>query len=423
MTLALLLLGPDILRRSRWLLIALGIALMVTGGAIGLQTMDQVTDVALEAAGWLLVVAGLGRTAFSFFSSGPTPWLLILRGAFLVVLGIAVADFSNESGPALPWLFGVAMLLNGLYQALSALVIRYPRWGWFVLLGALHLIAAGLLFFPFRHAVTWVVSLSLGAAIAALGLTLLRTALRLQQYFRSKQGGPAETAVRYYLDFHVARRFHEKYLRGDPSAPPELGQPHGDLLVHIWTPITASRVEQGSNLVSRYVVARDREGKFAVGHSALRMTPDVYISHCDGNPDAFDSGDEVWKTLRSKDVPGVFLPTYEEEVAHYMEPSATIRFRKFDEGQLRVFWALYQTVKDYNFTNRNCSVTVSMALEAALVGSLGADHRILRLLWLMTNKDLWIAHFIRWKAREMVWTPGLMLDYAQALSRVVDAAE
>jgi uncharacterized membrane protein HdeD (DUF308 family) len=422
-TIALLLLGPGILRRSRWALIALGLALTVLGTAICLQVWDPVTDVALEAFGWLLVVSGLGRLAFSFFSGGTIHWLLVLRGVFLVVLGIAIADFTTESGQALPWLFGSAMLLNGLYQALSALVIRYPRWGWFVALGALHLVAAGLLFFPFRHAVAPVVSLFLGAAVALLGLSALRTALRLERYFRSSHGGPAETAVRYYLDFHVAKRFHEKYLRGAPSSPPEMGQPHGDLLVHVWTPITASRLEQHPNLVSRYVAARDREGKFAVGHSALRMAPDVYISHCDGNPDAFEDSDEVWRTLRSKDVPGVFLPTYEEEVAHYLEPSATIRFRKFDEGQLRVFWALYRSVTDYNFTNRNCSVSVSMALEAALVGCLGSGKRIARLFWLLTNRDLWVAHFIRWKAREMVWTPGLMLDYARALSRVVEAAD
>ena len=422
MTIALLLLGPGILLRSRWALIALGLALTVLGLAVVAQVWDPVTDVALEAAGWLLVVSGLGRMAFALFSSGSRPWLLILRGAVLVVLGIAIADFTGESGQALPWLFGVAMLLNGLYQAASALVIRYPRWGWFVGLGGLHLVAAGLLFFPFRHAVSWVVSAFLGGGLALLGITLLRTALRLERYLRTARGGPAETAVRYYLDFHVARRFHEKYLCGEPSPVDARGQVHGDLLVHIWTPITVSRLEQDSNLVSRYVVARDREGKFAVGHSALRMG-DVYISHCDGNPDAFDSGDEVWQTLRSRDVMGVFLPSYEEEIAHYLEPSVTVRFKRFDEAQLRVFWALYRVVEDYNFTNRNCSVTVSMALEAALVGCLGSEKRIARLLWLMTNKDLWVAHFIRWKAREMVWTPGLMLDYARALSRVVEAAD
>ena len=38
----------------------------------------------------------------------------------------------------------------------------------------------------------------------------------------------------------------------------------------------------------------------------------------------------------------------------------------------------------------------------------------------LERSDLWIAHFIRWKAREMVWTPGMMLDYARALERLVE---
>ena len=103
-----------------------------------------------------------------------------------------------------------------------------------------------------------------------------------------------------------------------------------------------------------------------------------------------------------------------------MVPSATLRFRNFNEGQLRTFWALYRRLTDYNFTNRNCSVVVALSLEAALMGSLDTGRRFRTLLYLLTNKDLWVAHFIRWKAREMVWTPGMMLEYALALQRVVE---
>ena len=64
-------------------------------------------------------------------------------------------------------------------------------------------------------------------------------------------------------------------------------------------------------------------------------------------------------------------------------------------------------------------VAVALALEAALMGSLDTVRRF-RTQYLLTNKDLWVAHFIRWKAREMVWTPGMMLDYVVALQRVVE---
>ncbi len=424
MNIALLLLGPENLRRNRWYLAALGLALVVVGAAIAFEAHETVTLVSLEALGWILVAMGLARIAFSLLASGGMPSLLGLHGLALVVLGIAIADYPWESGNAVPWLFGLALLVNGLYQTCSALVIRYPGWGWLLASGAGHLLFGGLLFFRWRQAVSWAVPLSLGAGVALLGLTMLRMAVRLGRHVGGSEEGSAEAAVLHFLDFHVARRFHRRYLSARSLAPgrlAELDHARDDLLVHVWTPATVAKVAQGLNPVSRYVAARDGAGKFTVGHSAMEMKPDVYISHCDGDPTAFDSQEQVWQTLRSRDVPGVFLPSFEEEVASYMAPTSTVRFRHFHEGQLRAFWSLYRAVPRYNFTNRNCSVAVAMALEVALMGSLASYRRVRNLLGLMMNRDLWIAHFIRLKAREMVWTPGMVLDYALALQRVVEA--
>lgn len=348
------------------------------------------------------------------------PSFFAFQGGVFVVLGIAIADFPHQSGNAVPWLFGLALILNGLYQTLSAVIIRYPNWRWFLVSGIGHLIFGGLLFLQWKQAVSWVVPLFLGGGLILIGLTTLRTALRLSRYLDIKDGSDPVMAVRYYLDNHVAGRFRKQYLSKELAAPPELNQGHADLLVHVWTPSTVAKVDHAPNLVGRFVATQDNEGKYTVGHSALEMNPDVYISHCDGDPTAFESSDEVWKTLRSADVPGVYLESFEEEIKTYVLPSATIRFRNFSEGQLRTFWSLYRQVSDYNFTNRNCSVAVALALEAALMGSLDTGRRFRTLLYLLTNKDLWVAHFIRWKAREMVWTPGMLLEYAVALQRVVE---
>jgi len=421
MNLAMLLLGPGNLHRSRWYLTFMGILFSLVGFVIVVDASDTVTLISLEAFGWVMVVMGLAKLAFSILASGGgLPSFFGFQGLVFIIIGLAIADFPQQSENAVPWLFGLALLLNGLYQTLSALVIRYPNWGWFLASGIGHLVFGGLLFFEWQKAVTWVVPLFLGGGLILVGVTTLRTALRLGRYLQGKEKGDAEIAIHYFLDFHVAGRFRQQYLASDPVAPPEVGQDHDDLLVHVWTPSTVAKVERKLNLISRYVTTQDSEGKFTVGHSALEMNPDIYISHCDGDPTAFENSDEVWKTLRSKDVSGEFLPSFEEEIKTYVMPSATIRFRNFNEGQLRTFWAVYRRVTDYNFTNRNCSVVVALSLEAALMGSLGTGHRFRTLLYLLTNKDLWVAHFIRWKAREMVWTPGMMLEYALALQRVVE---
>lgn len=421
MNLAMLLLGPGNLHRSRWYVTALGTLLFGVGLFIVIDASDTVTVMTLEAFGWVMAAMGLAKLALSVLAGGAgMPSFYSFQGVVFVVLGIAIADFPQQSENAVPWLFGLALLLNGLYQALSSLIIRYPNWGWFLASGIGHLLFGGLLFFEWKHAVNWVVPLFLGGGLILIGLTTLRTALRLGSYLRHHEGKAAETAVRYFLDFHVAGRFRRQYLAADPIAPAGIGQPHDDLLVHVWTPTTVANVDTDPNLVNRYVAARNNEGKFTVGHSALEMGPDLYISHCDGDPTAFDTSEEVWQTLRSKDVPGVFLPSFEEEIKTYVQPSATIRFRNFNVDQIRTFWAMYRNVTAYNFTNRNCSVAVALALEAALMGSIRTRHRFRAFLSLMMNKDLWVAHFIRWKAREMVWTPGMMLEYAVALQRVVE---
>jgi uncharacterized membrane protein HdeD (DUF308 family) len=422
MNLALLLLGPGNLYKSRWYVTAMGVMLTLIGLLIVFDPSDTVTLITLEAFGWVMVIIGLAKIAFALLAGGGRmPSFFSFQGIVFIVLGIAIADFPNQSGNAVPWLFAVALLVNGLYQTLSSLVIRYPNWGWFLASGIAHLVVGGLLFFKWKLVITLVVPIFLGAGLVLMGLTTLRAALRLGRYLKGAKSGDSEMAIRYFLDFHVANRFRKNYMMPEPAAPPEIHQEHDDLLVHVWTPTTVAKSDHDPNIVSRYVAARDKEGKYSVGHSALEMNPDIYISHCDGDPTAFDTGDEVWQTLRSKDAPGEFLPSFEEEIKTYVMPSATIRFRNFNSKQLRTFWTMYRQETRYNFTNRNCSVAVALALEAGLMGSLDTGQKRFRtLFYLLTNKDLWVAHFIRWKAREMIWTPGMMLEYAVALQRVVE---
>lgn len=425
MNLALLLLGPGDLNQSRWWVNAMGALLVACGLALVIDASDKVTIISLEAFGWVMVAMGLAKIAFSVLTSGSgIPSYYGFQGFVYVVLGIAIADFPQHSGVAIPWLFGSAMILNGLFQGGSAWVIRYPNWGWFLASGVGHLVLGGLLFTQWRGAITWVVPLFLGGGLILLGLTTLRIGLRLGRDLRRSDLSSAEAAVLHYLDFHVAGRFRKRYLAADPVAPSEVGTGHGDLLVHVWTPSTVAKIKESHSIVGRYVMTHDSTGKYTVGHSAVQMDPDIYISHCDYGPPTVEmdgpGASGAIKLLRSKEVPGIFLPSFDEELKTYVKPYATFRFRNFSEGQLRTFWAMYRKVSDYNFTNRNCSVAVALALEAALMGRLGSKHRFRTLLGLLTNKDLWVAHFIRWKAREMVWTPGMMLDYANALQRVVE---
>jgi hypothetical protein len=59
----------------------------------------------------------------------------------------------------------------------------------------------------------------------------------------------------------------------------------------------------------------------------------------------------------------------------------------------------------YNFTNRNCSVAVALALECALMGS-STREALQNVAVAADEQGPWVAHFIRWKARKWSGLPA-----------------
>ncbi len=88
--------------------------------------------------------------------------------------------------------------------------------------------------------------------------------------------------------------------------------------------------------------------------------------------------------------------------------------------RLKAYWAGYSQLNSYNVTNRNCSIAVAGGLESAFEGSLHCSYPWLRLLALLLTPALWQAAYIRSRAEHMCWTPGIVLDYARTLQRIIE---
>jgi hypothetical protein len=139
------------------------------------------------------------------------------------------------------------------------------------------------------------------------------------------------------------------------------------------------------------------------------------------------SPDELGRILRAtpdNDVAGVFQPDYGIESKIWCPSTVRVRIRNYDPDKLKAFWERYRLDTTYNLTHRNCSSTVSNALDAAiedaierLRGNRAGWGSFLRVL---VTPELWVAAQIRKRAVTMAWTPGLTLDYARAMSMLVD---
>ncbi len=181
-----------------------------------------------------------------------------------------------------------------------------------------------------------------------------------------------------------------------------------------------------SPIIDRYIAAVDANGRISTGHAALESPEGIYISlypaaELDRSPADFS---RILRATPDNDVPGLFQPDYATESSAWCPSTVRVRIRNYDPGKLQVFWEHYRTNPTYNLTHRNCSSTVSQALEAALDGAIARLHggRVGRtgVVRLLVSPELWIAAQIRKRAVTMAWTPGLTLDYARALSMLAD---
>jgi hypothetical protein len=176
-------------------------------------------------------------------------------------------------------------------------------------------------------------------------------------------------------------------------------------------------------IVDRYIAAVDAKGVISTGHAALQVRPDLYISHYPAveishSPDAFL---HLLRATNDNDVEGTFQPSFGYESGQWCDSTVNVEFERYDSERLRAFWERYRQDTTYNLTNRNCSSTVIHSLETAIEGilagrGLGRNY-FMRALF---SPELMAAAQVRRRAETMAWTPGLALDYARALTGVLN---
>lgn len=398
--------------RRQWSLMAsFGLIWIALGVAIVTDAADGITVVATESFGWLLVLEGAIALSFRIGASAQGARLATIKAVALLLFGLLIVDMPWRNDIANSILFGAALAIDGVVRIAAALVIRFSRWRMALAGGILELVLAALALFDWPVPYAMTVPFCIAVALILTGWAILRVSFLLR---RMKPGASlAGMSV-------FARRAPEAAWTALPDpAPVRQAEP---MWVHVWTPAGAATDPRRRPLIGRYIAAVDRDGVISTGHAALEFPPDGYISHypaaeIDRNPAEFA------RTLRAtgeNDVAGRFLPSYSSEAAGWCEADAHVRFRRYDRARLAAFWDAYRRTDAYNLTNRNCSVAVALALDVALEGVLDTRGNWLRFAQLMVHPDLWLAMLLRQQAEAMTWTPGLVLDYARALRRVIE---
>lgn len=413
---AFLLVGARALRQRWWVLTLLAVALMGIAASILIDAMDGTMSVATQVFGGVFVFEGLLGFATALALTEPSSrGLALLRAFALVLLGAFIVDYPSRDAMTLSLLFALAFMLDGAARIATALVVRFHLWRITAGMGVVEIAVAAIVAsrWPVSHDLK--VPLAIALLLLMSGWILLRASLMLRAH-------PAEVAI-LTLPIYGARSWYDNApVIADDSAP--LPPSHGPMTVYVWTPVGSADVPAHRPVIDRYIAAVDRSGAISTGHAALELQPDLYISHYPAE-EIEHPPEEFARLLRAgteNDVKGRFQPSYAWEQAHWCPADARVEFTRFDARRLRAFWAGYRQEATYNLTDRNCSVAVAAALDCALEGTLASRLPWLRVARLMADPDVWAAAYIRSRAAAMSWTPGLVLDYARTLHRIVEPA-
>ena len=333
--------------------------------------------------------------------------LRYVKGIAVVVAAVFAGHHHGHF--LLSMIFGTLFLVDGLLQCTAAWMVRYRRWNVAFAWGVVEILLAIFFYQPYPTHYVGTVPYCLGLLLMFGGMHMLSLAARVRRLTRNPAFATSP-APALAPDLDDARdRPH--FAQSEWDGPPADGE-HA-LTVHVWTPTGTSKAEaQRYPVIDRYIAAVDVNGVISTGHAALESPEGIYISlypgvEIDRSPDEFT---RILRATRENDVPGLFQPDYATESKAWCPSTVRVRIRNYDPSKLDAFWTSYRQNLTYNLTHRNCSSTVSNALEAALDGAVwrlkGARAGWGAFVRLLLTPELWVAAQIRKRAVTMAWTPG-----------------
>jgi len=449
--LVLILLGFDYLRERARGMFWLGIGFLLAGIGLFADGLDGALYFPLELFALLLLAGGAGTLVMAFAGAGGMRAMRTFKGLALILAASLVLAGHHHGHFWLSMIFGTLFLVDGLLQCVSASVVRFPRWRWAVGMGVLELLIAIFFYQPYpthyQGTVPYALSLWLlfgGWSMVMLAYRAMRVpatatieSLMHGQRRRGAATHPSEPAgsttgepVSPWSEAAQApvHKVTKTLLfpQHPPPAPMRAGGSTG-LTVHVWTPSgSGEQPLRRRPLINRYIAAVDSQGAVWTGHTALESAEGIYISFDPATP-LNRNPDSVTQALRASadnDVPGMFEPDYAAEAARRGHSTVRVHLRNYDAARLERFWHAWRADTTYNLTYRNCAVSVARGLEASVEGALlrqrAGPHGWGVLLQVMLTPELWLAAQIRKRGKTMAWTPGLVRDYARALSLLVD---
>jgi len=180
--------GIEHLHHSRGWFIALGVALILLG-AVCLLGEVTATFATVLAFGWLLLIAAV----FAFIHAVRTrTWsgffLHLLSALLRGVTGYLLISYPLAGAVSLTLILASFFVIGGVFRAIGAGTLRFPRWGWATASGIISVGLGVMLFWQLPVSSLWFIGLAIGIDFIFDGTSLVALGLALPRPLRAAPG-------------------------------------------------------------------------------------------------------------------------------------------------------------------------------------------------------------------------------------------
>jgi uncharacterized membrane protein HdeD (DUF308 family) len=172
------------LRRHWFWLLLLGILLVVCGTAcIVFPALTVVTSfAAMVVLGICLMVAGVATVVGAFWAGKWSGFMVsLLIGILYLVAGFMITNRPGESSMIFTLFLAAFFIMAGIFRSISALVVKYPLWGWSLLNGLVTLLLGIIIYRHFPTSGLWVIGLLIGVEMLLHGWCDIMLALAVRK--------------------------------------------------------------------------------------------------------------------------------------------------------------------------------------------------------------------------------------------------
>jgi uncharacterized membrane protein HdeD (DUF308 family) len=174
-----------------WLL-AIGILLIVIGIICVIADVSA-TFVTVVFFGWLLLLSGIAELVHAFSAGSWRGSLLYLLGALLRgFTGYLLVRYPGAGAVALTLVLASFFIVGGLFRAIGAGILQFPRWGWAVFSGIVSVVLGIILLAQLPVSSIWFIGFAIGVDAILDGASLVGFATGI----RSLPGPPAQQIAR-----------------------------------------------------------------------------------------------------------------------------------------------------------------------------------------------------------------------------------